>query len=241
MNEDEELARRSIRGFGEMVAALGRWGVGPEAEVRRANALGARIAMAAENPWFDGAVVPPNVPPPDDDPELPGCLWSVAHAVPGRVAEPAIATPCLGLFLNDPAVVLESEETVVESPSLAIIGDVNERAYGQFGIFGPLVQSLRDERVCTHGLREGPEFACVALTIDVEDDLSIHYVATEAEYRRRGLATRLLRAMLAQARQRGLRSASLQASADGLPVWERLGFRRVATLNGFLRHRRSRG
>ena len=33
MIDDSELARRSILGFGEMVAALGRWGVGAGAEV----------------------------------------------------------------------------------------------------------------------------------------------------------------------------------------------------------------
>ncbi len=36
--DDRELARRSIRGFGEMVAALGRGGVGTAAEVRRQDA-----------------------------------------------------------------------------------------------------------------------------------------------------------------------------------------------------------
>lgn len=47
---DAELARRSILGFGEMVAALGRCGVGTEAEVRRPDALGARINAAATTP-----------------------------------------------------------------------------------------------------------------------------------------------------------------------------------------------
>lgn len=56
--DDAELTRRSILGFGEMVAALGRCGVGAEAEVRRPDALGARIDAAGGNPWFDVAVVP---------------------------------------------------------------------------------------------------------------------------------------------------------------------------------------
>ena len=50
MIDDAELARRSILGFGEMVAALGRWGVGAEAVVRRPNALGARIDAAGSEP-----------------------------------------------------------------------------------------------------------------------------------------------------------------------------------------------
>jgi ribosomal protein S18 acetylase RimI-like enzyme len=73
------------------------------------------------------------------------------------------------------------------------------------------------------------------VTLTLGDDLAVHYVATEAAHRRRGLATRLLRAVLAQARADGLRTATLQASPDGLPVYLRLGFRRVATLRGWLR------
>ena len=102
-------------------------------------------------------------------------------------------------------------------------------------VFGPLVGSLRDDRVRTHGLAEGGSFACVALTLEVGDDVSIQYVATEEAHRRRGLASRLLLAVLADARGRGILSATLQASPDGLSVYERLGFRRVATLRGYLR------
>lgn len=235
MIDDAELARRSILGFGEMLAALGRWGVGPQAEVRRPDALGARIDAAADNPWFDGAVVPLGAAPPADYPGLPHCLWAVADAAPGRVEEAGIATPCLGLALDHPALRLDGAAAEVAAPSLAVLGDVNERAYGQFGVFGPLVRELRDGRACTHGLRDGGAFVCVALTLTVGDDLGIHYVATEASHRRRGLASRLLRSLLAAAREKGLRTATLQASADGLSVYERLGFRRVATLRGLLR------
>ncbi len=235
MIDDAELARRSILGFGEMVAALGRWGVGPEAEVRRPDALGARIGTAIDNPWFDAAVVPAGASPPADDPLLPHCLWTVADSVPGRVEEPGIATPCLGVAFDDPALVLDGGATHVETPSLAVLGDINERAYGQSGVFGPLIQAVRDDRLRTYGLRDGGGFVCVALTMAVGDDLSIQYVATEAGHRRRGLASRLLIAVMAVARAEGMRSATLQASADGLSVYERLGFHRVARLRAYLR------
>ena len=232
---DSELARRSLLGFGEMVAALGRWGVGIEAEVRRPDALGARIDAAAGNPWFDAAIVPADAVPPADDPLLPGCLWTVADAVPGRVEQTEIALPCLGVAFDDPSLCLDGAATDVQAPSLAVLGDLNERAYGQSGVFGPLVRALRDGRARTYGLRDGGGFVCVALTLAVGDDLSIHYVATEAGHRRRGLASRLLMAVMAAARREGMRSATLQASPDGLSVYERLGFRRVATLRGYLR------
>jgi len=218
-----------------MVAALGRCGVGAAAEVRRPDALGARIDIAADNPWFDAAVVPLDAVPPDDDPQLPHCLWTVADAVRGRVEETAIATPCMGILLNEPASDLDVGRQDIVAPSLGVLGDINERAYGQTGVFGPLVRALRDDRVRTHGLRDGGVFVCVALTLKIDDDISIQYVATEASHRRRGLASRLLLAVMAAAHRADIRSATLQASPDGLSVYERLGFRRVATLRGYLR------
>ena len=212
MLDDAELARRSILGFGEMIAALGRWAAGAEAVVRRPDALGARIDAAADNPWYNAAVVPPGVPPPADDPRLPYCLWTLADAAPGRVEDPAIATPCMGVALDDPALSLDAGAMDVQAPSLAVLGDINDRGWGQIGVFSPLVRALRDDRVRTYGLRDGGAFVCVGLTLAIGDDASIHYVATESTHRRRGLASRLVLTMLAAARNEGMRSATLQAS-----------------------------
>jgi GNAT superfamily N-acetyltransferase len=60
-------------------------------------------------------------------------------------------------------------------------------------------------------------------------------VATESDHRRRGLATLLLTEVLARAAATGFRSATLQASQDGLPVYLRMGFRQVGVLRGFVR------
>ncbi len=59
------------------------------------------------------------------------------------------------------------------------------------------------------------------------------YVATRPEYRRRGLATALSLAALAEARRRGLETAVLHASKMGEPVYRRLGFRRLCLMPGF--------
>jgi len=234
--DDVELARRSLVGFGETLAALGRCSAPATAEVRRPDALGARISTTA-SPWLDAVVVPYGARPPVDDPQLPHCLWSVAASAPGRVEEKSLAMPCMGLALADADLRLEHGEVEVLEPSLGVLAEVNDRAYGQTHVLGPLMGALRDERVRTHGLRENGSFVCVALTLSLGEDLSIQYVATDAEHRRRGLAGRLLSAVMADAARRGLRSATLQASPDGLPVYERLGFRRAATLRAFLRDR----
>jgi ribosomal protein S18 acetylase RimI-like enzyme len=231
--DDAELARRSILGFGETIAALG----GAARAVRREDALGARIAAAAGHHWIDAVVVPFGAAPPADDPAtLPHALWTVAAAAPGRVEEPSIAMPCLGLELATAS--LDGGERDPEPPPLAVVGDVNDRAYGQFEALGPLLGAVAgDARLRAHGVRVDGAWACVALTVRVGDDASVQYVATEARFRRRGLARRLLLAALAEARDDGARTATLQASPDGLAVYERLGFRRVALLRAFLSDR----
>lgn len=232
---DTELTRRSILGFGELAAALGRGYAGPTVEIRWPNALGARLDAAAGNPWFDAAVVPPGAVPPADDPRLPLCLWTLADAAPGRIEMSALATPCLGVALNDPLLLAHGAGApLTEAPSLEELGNLNEQAYGETG-FTFLVRTLHDARIRRYGLRRDGAFVCVALALTVDEDVSIHYVATAESCRRQGLASQLVLAILTEARQAGRRSATLQASSEGLPVWQQLGFRQVATLRGYLR------
>jgi GNAT superfamily N-acetyltransferase len=238
-----ELARRSILGFGEIAIALGSGGAGTT--VRRPDAVGSRIDSAADNPWFSAAVVPLGMTPPLDDQALPHCLWTVEERVDGRVEDLDITTPCLGLDLskfNDLNSDLDDDlndeqrsASLIETPSLAIVGELNERAYGDSGTFGPLIEAVIDTRIRTYGLRDDGHFVCVALTIDIDDDLGIHYVATEEAHQRRGLASRLVRSILTEAQHRGMVTSTLQASADGLPAWKKLGFQEVALLRGFVR------
>ena len=56
------------------------------------------------------------------------------------------------------------------------------------------------------------------------DDVNISFVATRPDARGAGLASAALSATLAQARSRGVRTASLQATPMGLGVYRRLGF-----------------
>jgi len=74
------------------------------------------------------------------------------------------------------------------------------------------------------GLRDEVEaFGCVA-TVDVDDDCCVTGVATPPEHQRRGIAGWLLWRALVEARERGMATASLQASRAGAPACERLGF-----------------
>jgi len=219
----DELASRSIDGFAETLACLGRTGVGGAREVRASGLVGARVPWAADNHWIDAAVAAAGA----DLVDPPHCVWSTAVPA-GRVELPDVAMPCMGLVLSD---LLPPEETVVETPSLTVVGELNDRAYGQSDRLAPLIAAIDDPRVRTHGLRVDGEWACVALTVRVGDDVSVQYVATEARFRRRGLAAQVVAGALAQAREDGVRTATLQASPDGRGVYERLGFRTVTTLS----------
>lgn len=217
-----ELAQRSIIGFAETLACLGRTGIGGATEVRTPGVIGARVPWAADNHWVDAAVA-------DAGAALvnpPHCVWSTATPS-GRRELAEIAMPCMGLVLADWRA---PSEDAIETPSLALCGELNDRAYGQRDRLEPLIAAIEDPRVFTHGLRVGGEWACVALTLRLGEDVSVQYVATEARFRRRGLAARVLSRALVEARADGLRTATLQASPDGHGVYERLGFATVATL-----------
>jgi len=234
--DDRELARRASVNFGEMLATVGRWGVGPGAVLRRPDAVGAHIAALGDNPWFDAVVVPQGAHPPPDDPGLPFCMWTFADHAEGRVEDPSIATPCMGIDLGDarrPTADRAPVDVVVPAPDA--VGAMNDRAYGSGPAFGPLAARLRGGRVRTHGLEVDGRLACVAMTLRLGDDLGIHYVATESDRRRQGLATLLLTEVMGRARDDGASTATLQASPDGLPVYVRMGFRRVGLLHGLVR------
>jgi GNAT superfamily N-acetyltransferase len=233
--EDDELARRSVASFGEVLTVVGRWGVGPGAVIRRPDAVGAHIPDVGANPWFDAVVVPFGAPPPGRDDALPYCIWTAAERVAGRTEDPSIAMPCMGLDLTGPRPAGWSGPITVDVPPLAEVGDMNDRAYGVDTVFGPLAARIADDRVATVGIRSDGRFVCVAVTLTLGDDLGIHYVATESTHRRRGLATALLSTVLDRAAADGLHTATLQASPDGRPVYLRMGFRPVTLLRGFVR------
>jgi ribosomal protein S18 acetylase RimI-like enzyme len=216
------LAQRSIDGFAALLACLGRTGVGGAREVRADGLIGAAVPWATDNHWIDAAVAAPGA----SLVVAPHCVWST-DVPPGWSELADVAMPCMGLELTawDPP-----DVGPVETPPPALVGELNDRAYGQRERLGPLVGALADPRVRTHGVRVDGEWACVALTLRVGGDVSVQYVATEARHRRRGLAAQVVSAALAEARADGLETATLQASPDGRGVYERLGFRTVATL-----------
>ena len=74
------------------------------------------------------------------------------------------------------------------------------------------------------GFAEGrPVSAC--MTISDGDTAVLEMVATLKDYRRRGFASGLIGKALADLRQKGIRTVTLRAEADGVGVYTRLGFK----------------
>jgi ribosomal protein S18 acetylase RimI-like enzyme len=107
-------------------------------------------------------------------------------------------------------------------------GEINDRAYGHApgeGYAGALAQPVAGHRL--YQARVNGQPACVAATMDHEGgDLGVYFVATDPAFQGRGLGTRLMALVLNDAQERGLHTASLQASGAGEPVYTALGFER---------------
>jgi GNAT superfamily N-acetyltransferase len=112
---------------------------------------------------------------------------------------------------------------------------INDLAYGfEIGTFGAGLArrpELPGMPIRLYQARVDGEPASVLVTLDDRDDCGIYMVATLKEHRGRGLARRLLHRALAEARERGMRTSSLQATQFGFPVYERLGYETICVLD----------
>jgi GNAT superfamily N-acetyltransferase len=116
-------------------------------------------------------------------------------------------------------------------------GELNDRAYGYSD--APFTRAFGDEPPAPHTYIaevDGEPAACVG-AVDAEGDCCIVWVATAEQARGRGLASGLMTQALLDARERGCQTSSLQATAMGEPVYARLGYRRLGTLEMWERRR----
>ncbi len=110
--------------------------------------------------------------------------------------------------------------------SFAELGRLNDVAYGYDppGMAPAIAAPAGAVAIRLYRARMDGELGCVLGMLDVADDSGVLFVATTPEMRGRGLASRLLTAALLEARERGMRTSSLQASKLGSPIYERLGY-----------------
>jgi GNAT superfamily N-acetyltransferase len=154
---------------------------------------------------------------PDEDRETAGLLAERGHALDA-------APRAMAMELTEPVEVPTAPEKVAPGPcDPAVAAELNDRAYG-YDPDGFRAALAGATPIRWHGAHvEGEPVACVG-TIAVGDDCCVTGVATVPEHQGRGIAGWLLRRALTAARAEGLRTASLQATKAGAPLYERLGF-----------------
>jgi ribosomal protein S18 acetylase RimI-like enzyme len=116
-----------------------------------------------------------------------------------------------------------------------VLGPLNDEAYGTAGHFTRAMASL-SARPGLFTYTAGP--GCGLCTLDHEDDCSVWFVATAPAARGRGLATALLAHAMADARERGRTTSTLQATDLGRPVYERLGYRSLGEIQMWEKRKR---
>jgi GNAT superfamily N-acetyltransferase len=154
------------------------------------------------------------------------------------------ATPAA--MVCDPAQVEPPDESrleLVPEPTFAHVAAINDRAYGyREGPFTRAFGGAPPDQVHLYvAAVDGEPAACVVAEDHNETDCGIYWVATLAEARGRGLGTALMRKALADAHQRGCRTSTLQATKLGQPVYERLGYRSIGTLEMWERRKPASG
>lgn len=114
----------------------------------------------------------------------------------------------------------------------AAVALLNEQAYGlPDSEFAEALKAFGDGRARLYVAHEQSEPAACAVALDAGGDCGIYAVATRPSSRGRGLASALMRNALADARDRGCTTSSLQSSTIGFPVYSRLGYRDLGAIH----------
>jgi GNAT superfamily N-acetyltransferase len=121
---------------------------------------------------------------------------------------------------------------------LASAGIVNDRAYGDpEGLWESALGGLPKGSAHLYLAHVDAEPASFVLVHDHEDDCVFWFAATVPTARGRGLVSGLLHRALCDARERGRRTTTTEATAMGRPVYERIGYRDLGPLHMYERRR----
>ena len=238
--DEAELRRRAVEGVRDEVEAFGS--AAPDSLlIRRERLLAAVVpaapqrsifnsvhyddpaALAAELDGLESAYGSHGVRAwtvwvPDEDRETARLLGGRGHSLDAAPRAMAMELADLGAHPPAPAGVEMGPVTP------ATCAELNDRAYG-YGEDGFRAGLAGETAIRWHGAFEGEApVGCVG-AIAVGDDCCVTGVATPPEHRGRGIASWLMARVLAEARDEGMATASLQASKAGAPLYERIGFR----------------
>ena len=150
----------------------------------------------------------------------------VASASPGMGAE----IGSLGLDLS-----LASAEPTGD---LRTVGRINDLAYGNVDArLERTLTTLPDGAVRGYRADLNGAAGAVALALHHDGDCGVSFVATLPQARRRGLATQVMRSVLADASRNDLATVTLQATEQGERLYAQLGLHRLGNME-LWEHRR---
>jgi GNAT superfamily N-acetyltransferase len=238
--DEQELRRRAIEGVRDEVEAFGSAAPGSKL-IRQEGLLASVVPASPERSLFNSVFY-------EDPRALAAQLDSLAETydahgvrawtvwVPdhdrdsarllaerGHLLDAAPRAMAMGLagFGAEPVAPAGVAPAPIDAAACAALNDL---AYG-YGDDGFRAGLAGETAIRWYGAFEGDEaIGCVG-AIEVGEDCCITGVATPPAQRGRGIASWLMCRALAEARERGLSSASLQATRAGAPLYERLGFR----------------
>jgi len=238
--DERELRRRAIEGVRDEVEAFGS-GAPDSILVRREGLIASVVPASPQRSLFNGVFYTDpaklageldalealyeshgvrawTVWVPDSDRETPRLLASRGHALDAEPRAMAMELADLGVGPPAPA-------GIDPGPiGAAVCAELNDLAYG-YGADGFRAGLALETSIRWYGAFDDAEpVGCVG-AIELGEDCCITGVATPPEQRGRGIASWLMHRALDEARQRGLVTASLQATRAGAPLYERLGFR----------------
>lgn len=126
---------------------------------------------------------------------------------------------------------------VVESDDIGELARINDVAYAYPE--GTFAAALGDAVPGTRtylGLLGGVPVGC-ALAFRHGDDCAVAFVATRPEAQGHGVGAAVMGRLLADAREAGMRTTTLQATRAGRPLYKRLGYRDLGALQMWERRR----
>jgi GNAT superfamily N-acetyltransferase len=236
---EQELRRRALAGLRDEVEAFGHGA--PGSSLIRRDGLLAAVAPAAPRRsifnsvyYDDPAALAAELAALGEVYEEQGVrAWTVWVPDEDRATARLLGSRGHKLDAAPRAMALDLDDLAPEPPASPGVerragdpraaADLNDRAYG-YGEDGFRAGLAGETAIRWHGAYDGGEPVCCVGTIAVGEDCCVTGVATPPEQQGRGLASWLLWRALAEAREQGLRSASLQASRAGAGIYEKLGF-----------------
>jgi ribosomal protein S18 acetylase RimI-like enzyme len=211
--EDDGLVASLVPGQPDSPALNAAVVLDPELAIERLDDLAARYTRAGVRRWGIW---------------LDAGFAGTARALQRRGLSVASASPGMGVEIG--AIPLDDAPTL-DITDLETVGRINDAAYGNRD--GRLTRTLaalpHDVLTAFIADHHGRPAAC-ALALHHGEDCGISFVATAPEHRRRGLATRVMLGVMKDAQDRGCTSISLQATPQGQLLYDRLGLRRLGTM-----------